>query len=70
MSDQNMGDKAKGLGKEALGKVTGDEDKEREGEAQQKKGQRGEEAERLEEEAAHKRRQQAGHQADETRHQD
>jgi uncharacterized protein YjbJ (UPF0337 family) len=67
MSDGNMGDKAAGVGKEALGKMTGNEDKEREGEQQQKKAQKGEEADRLEDEAAHKRQQQAGHAGEETR---
>jgi uncharacterized protein YjbJ (UPF0337 family) len=68
MSDSNMGDKIKGVGKEAMGKVTGDEDTEREGEAQQKKAQKAEEAERLEQEAATKRNQEAGHKGEETKH--
>jgi uncharacterized protein YjbJ (UPF0337 family) len=67
MSDQNLGDKAKGVAKEAAGKMTGNENLEREGEAQQKKAQKAEEAERLEEEAAHKRRQEAGHKGEQTR---
>jgi uncharacterized protein YjbJ (UPF0337 family) len=37
-------DKAKGRMKEAAGAVTGDEDKKAEGQAQQRKGQAGEEA--------------------------
>lgn len=68
MSDQNMGDKVKGVGKEAVGKVTGDDDKEREGEAQQKKAQKAEEADRLEQEAQQKRNQEAGHKGEETKH--
>jgi uncharacterized protein YjbJ (UPF0337 family) len=68
MSDDNMGDKLKGVGKEAAGKLTGNEDKEREGEAQQKKAQKAEEAERLEQEAQQKRNQEAGHKGEETRH--
>ena len=64
----SMGDKLKGVGKEAMGKVTGNEDTEREGEAQQKKAQKADEAERLEEEAEHKRRQEAGHKGEETKH--
>lgn len=67
MSDQNLGDKAKGVTKEAAGKMTGNEDLQREGEAQQKQAQKAEEAERLEEEAAHKRRQASGHKAEQTR---
>ncbi|MBS3942039.1 MAG: CsbD family protein [Actinobacteria bacterium] len=54
MSD-SMGDKVKGVAKEAAGRATGDENLEREGEAQQKSGQKQNEAERLEEEAAEKR---------------
>lgn len=67
MSDQNLGDKAKGVAKEAAGKMTGNEDLQREGEAEQKQAQKREEAERLEEEAAHKRRQAAGHKGEQTR---
>lgn len=73
MSDRNqpgMGEKLKGTAKEAAGKVTGDEDLEREGEAQQKKAQKAEEAARLEEEAEHKRNQQKGHEGEQTKRQD
>jgi uncharacterized protein YjbJ (UPF0337 family) len=58
MSGENIGDKVKGLAKEAVGKIAG-EDMEREGEAQQKKAQKADEAERAEEEAAAKRQEQA-----------
>lgn len=67
MSDETTGEKLKGMGKEVLGKVTGDDETVREGEAQQKKAQKAEEADRLEDEAQHKRNQAAGHQAEETR---
>ncbi|MCC5946987.1 MAG: hypothetical protein JJT89_00910 [Nitriliruptoraceae bacterium] len=67
MSDEKTTEKLKGMGKEVLGKATGQDDKVREGEAQQKKAQKGEEAERLQQEAEHKRNQAAGHKADETR---
>jgi hypothetical protein len=36
----NMGEKMKGVAKETMGKVTGDDDQVREGEAQQKKAQK------------------------------
>jgi uncharacterized protein YjbJ (UPF0337 family) len=68
--EQSIGEKLKGLGKEAAGKVTGDEDLEREGEAQQKKAQKEEEAERLEEQAEQKKRQAAGHEGEQTKRQD
>lgn len=54
MSD-SLGDKVKGLAKETAGRAVGDENLEREGEAQQKSGQKQTEAERLEDEAAEKR---------------
>jgi uncharacterized protein YjbJ (UPF0337 family) len=68
--DQGMADKAKGLAKEAMGKLTGDEDTEREGEHQQAKGQKQDEAARAEEEAARRRQEAAGHASQEKRHQD
>lgn len=54
MSD-SLGDKVKGVAKETAGRAVGDENLEREGEAQQKSGQKQTEAERLEQEAADKR---------------
>lgn len=63
----NMGEKAAGMGKEALGKMTGDTDKEREGEHQQQKGQKADEADRLEDAAADKRQEEAGHAGEEAR---
>jgi hypothetical protein len=70
MADEKTSEKAKALGKEAVGKVTGDEDKVREAEAQQKKSQKAEEAERLEAEAERKRNQEIGHKGEEAKHQD
>lgn len=69
-TDENLGEKLKGVAKEALGKVTGDDDRVREGEAQQKKAQRDDEADRLAEEAQRKRQQAAGHEGEQRRHQD
>ena len=65
--ERGLGEKLKGVAKETAGKVTGDKDPEREGEAQQKKAQKGEEAERAEAEAEQRRREAAGHKAEETR---
>lgn len=71
MSDgDNVGDKIKGVAKETVGKATGDDDRVREGEAQQKKAQKSDEAERLEAEADQKRREQAGHKGEEVKNQD
>lgn len=73
MSDEDeptMGEKLKGVAKEAAGKVAGDEDLTREGEAQQKKAQKAEEAERLEEEAEHKRQQEAGYEGEQRSRED
>lgn len=71
MSDQKpgLGEKLKGLSKETAGKTVGDEELEREGEAQQKKAQKADEADRLEEAAERKRAEQAGHKGEETRRQ-
>lgn len=67
--DPGMGEKLKGTAKEAAGKMTGDEELEREGEAQQKKAQKADEAARLEEEAQRKRNQQKGHEGEQTKRQ-
>jgi uncharacterized protein YjbJ (UPF0337 family) len=58
---EGMGEKMKGAAKEAMGKVTGDENKEREGEHQQMKAQKSQEADRAEDKAAEKRRDEAAH---------
>ncbi len=68
--DPGMGEKVAGVAKEAAGKATGQDDLEHEGEAQQKKAQKADEAQRLEDEAEQKRAEQAGHKGDEMRHQD
>lgn len=60
-------EKLKGTAKEAAGKMTGKSDTVKEGEHQQKKAQKDQEAERLEEEAAERRAQSAGHKAQERR---
>jgi uncharacterized protein YjbJ (UPF0337 family) len=68
MSDRDeagTGEKLKGAAKEAYGDVTGQEDKEREGEQQQKKAQKAEEARRAEDEADRKRSEASGHKGEE-----
>jgi uncharacterized protein YjbJ (UPF0337 family) len=60
MSDQ-MGEKIKGVAKEAVGEATDSEELRREGEEQQEKAQKAEEAERLERGAAEKRVEAAEH---------
>jgi uncharacterized protein YjbJ (UPF0337 family) len=65
----NVGEKIKGVGKGAVGKVTGDSDTVAAGEAQQKKAQKADEAERLEAEAQQKRNEEAGHKGEQTRNQ-
>lgn len=71
MSDQDgMGEKMKGTAKEAMGKMTGDESKEREGEHQQMKAQKSQEADRAEEEAAAKRRDEASHEDQQRTHEE
>lgn len=66
MSD-SLGDKVTGVAKEAAGRAVGDDDLEREGEAQQKSAQKQHEAERLEREAAEKRADAADAKADQIR---
>ena len=68
--DPGMGEKIKGTVKEAAGKITGDDNTEREGEAQQKRAQKSDEAARHEEEADRKRAEQAGHKGEQVRRQD
>lgn len=68
--DPGIGEKAKGFAKEATGKTFGDRDMEREGESQQKKAQKADEAQRHEEEADRKRAEEAGHEGEQRRHQD
>ena len=70
MPDENIADKAKGVAKEAAGKLTDDEKRQQEGEAQQAKAQKRDEAEQAEAEAQQKRREAAGHKGAEVRNQD
>ncbi len=65
-SDETI-EKVKGLAKEVAGKATGSDELTREGEAQQKKAQKNEEAERLEEEAHEKRAEAAGYAGEQAR---
>jgi uncharacterized protein YjbJ (UPF0337 family) len=69
-SDDGIGEKLKGVAKEATGRAVGDHDLQREGEAQQKKAHDAAEANRLEEEAAAKRAEAADHAVEERAHKD
>ena len=69
MSD-GTGEKMKGVAKEAAGKVTGSDDMKHEGEQQQKKAQKDDEASRLEAEAQAKKQEAAGHEGQQRKHQD
>jgi uncharacterized protein YjbJ (UPF0337 family) len=69
MADESTGEKLKGVTKETVGDATGNEDMKHEGEAQQKKAQKSDEAERLEQEAAEKRNEAAGQKGAQTKHQ-
>jgi uncharacterized protein YjbJ (UPF0337 family) len=66
----SMGEKMKGVAKETMGKVTGDDDQVREGEAQQKKAQKDDEAERAQAEADRKAMEAAGHEGEQRKRQD
>ncbi len=65
----NTGEKIKGVAKEAAGKVTGSDEMKHEGEQQQKKAQKDDEAARLEAEAQAKKQQAAGHEGQQRKHQ-
>jgi uncharacterized protein YjbJ (UPF0337 family) len=65
----SMGEKIKGVAKESMGKVTGDDDQVREGEAQQKKAQKGDEADRAQAEADRKTQEAAGHEGEQRKRQ-
>jgi uncharacterized protein YjbJ (UPF0337 family) len=69
MADESTGDKLKGVAKETVGKTVGSDEMKHEGEAQQKKAQKSDEAERLEEQAAEKRNEAAGHKGEESKRQ-
>ena len=70
MADEKIGEKVKGLAKETAGKITGDKERQKEGEAQQAKAQKKDEAEEAELEAARKRREAAGHKGEQVRRED
>lgn len=70
MADETLAEKAKGLAKETVGKLSGDKRRQREGEAQQAKAQRRDEAGEAELEAREKRQQAAGHKGEESRNRD
>lgn len=60
MGDE-VGEKLKGTVKEGVGQLTGDEDREKEGQAQQEKARKSEEANAKEAEAAAARNEAQGH---------
>ena len=70
MPDETIGEKVKGVAKEATGKLTGDQKRQKEGEAQQAKAQKKDEAEEAEVEAQRKRQEAAGHKGEQVRKQD
>jgi uncharacterized protein YjbJ (UPF0337 family) len=65
----SMGEKIKGVAKESMGKVTGDDDQVREGEAQQRKAQKSDEADRAQAEADRKTQEAAGHEGEQRKRQ-
>lgn len=66
----NITENIKGSAKEVAGKVVGDEDLEREGQAQQEKARKREEAEAKEAEAAQKKQEAAGHKGEQKARED
>lgn len=66
----SQSEKVKGVAKETVGKVTGKDDVQAEGEQQQKKAQKDEEAQRLEEQAKAKKQEAAGHEGQQRKHED
>lgn len=64
MGTDHTAEKMKGVAKETAGEMTGKDDLERAGEAQQKKAQESEEAERLEEEAEQKKKKAEGYEGE------
>lgn len=69
MADETITEKMKGVAKEAAGKLTGDQKREKEGEAQQTKAQKTDEAEEAELQAQQKRREAAGQKGEQVRKQ-
>lgn len=57
----NAAEELKGTAKEMAGKLLGDDDKVKEGQAQQERAEAAEDADRLEQAAAEKRQEAAGH---------
>jgi uncharacterized protein YjbJ (UPF0337 family) len=64
----STGEKFKGVAKETAGKVTGSDEMKHEGEQQQKKAQKDDEASRLEAEAQAKKQEAAGHEGQQRKH--
>jgi uncharacterized protein YjbJ (UPF0337 family) len=69
MSDDSMLEKAKGTAKEVAGKATGSDEMAKEGQAQQKKGMKEEEAQEAQAEANAKAQQAAGYEGEQRKHQ-
>ena len=69
MPDDSVMEKAKGTAKEVAGKATGSDELAKEGQHQQKKGQKEQEAENLQEQAAQKKAEAQGHEGAEKKHQ-
>lgn len=69
MSDPKA-ENVKGTAKELAGKVIGDDDKVREGQAQQERADAAEDAEQLEREAQKRKQQAAGKKGEQVKHQE
>lgn len=69
MTDHETED-LKGTAKELAGKLVGDDDTVKEGQAQQERAEKAEEAKRLEAEAQQKRQEAAGHKGEQVRRED
>ncbi len=69
MTDHDA-EELKGTAKELAGKLVGDDDTVREGQAQQERAEAAEDAERLEQQAAQKRQEAAGHKGQQVRNED
>ena len=70
MAEDHAAEELKGTAKELAGKLTGDDDKVKEGQAQQERADAAEDAERLEQQAAQKRQEAAGHKGEQVRRED
>ena len=69
MADHDA-EELKGTAKELAGKLVGDDEKVKEGQAQQERADAAEDAERLEQQAAHKRQEAAGHKGEQVRNEE